>query len=284
MDAPAPDEKMMEAIAFFEQMLQSMPEDRTSLEFLSVAYEQTGQVDKYRDCLVRLAECLLHEKDYDSAQAIALRLGRFADYGPARVAVEHVSECLQQEKIKKTALSQQEGAFAPVGGAGQGPSFPDEGMEIHALSRAVSASEIELVWHWKEHNFLPKELCMDILHILTETQIPDRPILISALALLDEQHPEWTERVMEDMQRSSNIPPIPLELFEIQPAALSLLSPVFIHIKGVLPFALFGGEVLVAVLNPLNPALREEVVNRIRKPCHFFFVHPRIWQEAVEKI
>ena len=38
-----PQRNISEAIAFFEQMLQTLPGDRTSLEFLTVAYEQTGQ-------------------------------------------------------------------------------------------------------------------------------------------------------------------------------------------------------------------------------------------------
>jgi len=35
--------KLGEAVEFFEKMLETMPGDRTSLEFLSVAYEQMGQ-------------------------------------------------------------------------------------------------------------------------------------------------------------------------------------------------------------------------------------------------
>ena len=72
-----PDPKINEAIAFFEQMLQTMPGDRTSLEFLSVAYEQTGQGAKQRECLIKLADCLIREKDYDNAQVIAARLSAF---------------------------------------------------------------------------------------------------------------------------------------------------------------------------------------------------------------
>jgi hypothetical protein len=142
---------------------------------------------------------------------------------------------------------------------------------------------MELVWFWKERELLPKEVCMDILHILTENQVTDTPILISALALLDEQHPELTERLMEEMQRISEVPVIPLDLFELPRAALEALSPTFVHVRGALPFALLGGEVLVAVLNPMSQSLQEEVSTRIGKPCHFFLVHPRIWQEAAKK-
>ena len=282
-----PDEKMSEAIAFFEQMLQTMPEDRTSLEFLSVAYEQTGSTDKYRECLVRLADCLLHEKDYDNAQSIALRLSAFADYAGARAAVQRVTEGVQRQ-IFSEAKEPPAGRGAPTETQGAGASasgaYQDAGLEIHALSRAASAAEMELVWFWKEQNFLPKELCLDLLHILTESQVTDQPILISALALLDEQHPELTERVMVELQRVSELPPLPLELFDVQAAAAELLSPMFIHVRGVLPFALFGGELMVALLNPMNKALQDEVVARAGKPCHFFFVYPRVWQEAAKKV
>lgn len=112
----------------------------------------------------------------------------------------------------------------------------------------------------------------------------DVPVLISALALLDEQHPELTDRLMESMQRASEMPPIPLEFFEIQPDAMRLLSANFVHVKGVLPFAVLGGEALVAVLNPLNAALREETAARAGMPCHFYFVHPRVWQQVAQSI
>jgi len=280
-----PDPKINEAIAFFEKMLQTMPGDRTSLEFLSVAYEQT---EKRRDCLIRLADTLLHEKDYDNAQVIAGYLSAHTDYPPARAAVERVAEVVQNQILKSQFHREvQEGLGA---GAAAAPGQPapaaaqDLSLEVHALSRSASTAEMDLVWLWKDREFLAKEMCMDVLHVLTERPITDTPMLISALALLDEQHPELTDKVMEAMQRASEMPPIPLELFEVQPAAASVLAPVFVHIKGVLPFAVMGGEALVAVLNPLNPALQEETVTRAGMPCHFFFAHPRAWQQAAAKI
>ncbi|MDX9866467.1 MAG: hypothetical protein RBT78_00950 [Kiritimatiellia bacterium] len=284
------EQKMGEAIAFFEQMLQTMPDDRTSLEFLSVAYEQTGQTEKRRECLIRLADTLLREKDYDNAQVIAGYLSAFTDDPGARAAVERVAELVQGQILKSEFRREVDGLAGAVSGAateapgGGLPAFQETGVEVHALSRSASAAEMDLVWLWKENEFLPKEMCMDVLHVLTERPVTDTPVLISALALLDEQHPEVTERVMESMQRLSEVPPLPLELFEPQPEAVALLPQVFVHVKGVLPFALFGGEVLVAVLNPLNRDLQAEVSARIGKPCHFYLAHPQIWQHVFSKI
>ncbi|MBQ6009055.1 MAG: hypothetical protein IJL17_10960, partial [Kiritimatiellae bacterium] len=71
--------KLLEGIAYFEKMLKVMPGDRTTLEFLSVAYEQLGDLEKQRTALIQLAEALLREKDYDAAEAIGGRLGGFAE-------------------------------------------------------------------------------------------------------------------------------------------------------------------------------------------------------------
>ncbi|MEI7900661.1 MAG: hypothetical protein WCK89_10420 [bacterium] len=280
------DPKLNEAIGFFEQMLQTMPGDRMSLEFLAVAYEQTGQSEKRRDCLIRLVDCLLHEKDYDNAKIIAGHLRAFMDYPPACAAIERVAEQGSDQGFPGMLRRDDSG----LGGAAQsagvpaGAAFQDLAVEVHALSHSAAAAEMDLVWLWKEREFLPKEVCMKVLHILMERPATDFPVLISALALLDEQHPEWTEPLMEVMQRVSELPLIPIELFEVSPAAAQLLSPTVIHIKGVLPFAVLGSEVLVAVLNPLSKALQDEVTARIGRPCHFFFAHPKSWLKAVEKI
>ncbi len=280
------DPKIHEAIGFFEQMLQTMPGDRTSLEFLAVAYEQTGQSEKRRDCLVRLADCLLLEKDYDNAQVIAGYLSAFKEHAPARAAVERVAEQIQGQALQgeyRRAAQGLAGAATDAGGAAAA-EFRDLPVEVPALSHAAVAAEMDLVWFWKEREFLPKELCMDVLHILTERSATQTPSLISALALLDEQHPEWTDRLMEAMQRVSELPPIPIELFEVQPAAARLLTPAVVQVKGVLPFAVLGDEVLVAILNPLSQELRDEVTARIGRPCHFFIAHPKAWAKAAEKI
>ena len=76
------DSKLAQGIAYFEQMLLVMPDDRQALEFLCVAYEQIGDTDKRRTALVALAGVLLKEGDIDSAERIGERL---ADYNTADV-------------------------------------------------------------------------------------------------------------------------------------------------------------------------------------------------------
>ncbi len=277
------DHKMEEAVEFFEQMLVSMPGDRTSLEFLAVAYEQTGQSDKRRDCLISLAETLLREKDYDNAQIIAGHLSTFTDYPPAQATMSRVFEEVQGQILKRQFRRDVEGLGSGASIEVADGGVPDARLAVHALSRSASAAEMDLVWLWKERDYLPKEMCMDILHVLTEHPVTDTPMLISALALLDDHHPEMTDSLMESMQRDCEMPAIPIGLFETTPAASKILPSVFMQVKGVAPFALMAEEALVALMNPFNKLLHEEISALTGRTCHFFLAHPQALVPAVKK-
>ena len=87
------DSKLFEAIGFFEKMLQTMPDDRTSLEFLAVAYEQVGEQDKQIKTLIKLSETLLKEGDADHAAIIAKKLKSFVAV-PEALSAARVAEML----------------------------------------------------------------------------------------------------------------------------------------------------------------------------------------------
>ena len=276
------DPKMTEAIAFFEEMLRTMPKDRTALEFLAMAYEQTKQKDKRRDVLVRLVDVLLMDNDYQNAKAIAEHLRAFPDHMPAMLAIERVAALSELEHFADTlpvgVSPAQETAFTPAKPTKEWPA------DVHSISHAAASAEMDLVWFWHDNDYLPKNFCMDIMNALTERPVTDTPLLISALAILEEHHPEYTDLVMEKMQRFCNIPPIPIELFEPTPAAFQALPYLFCTVQGVLPFALMGNELLVALLNPMNEELQREIIDRSGRICHFFLGRPGNWQLLFSKI
>jgi len=275
------DPKMTEAIEFFENMLQTMPKDRTALEFLAVAYEQTAQLEKRRDILIRLVNVLLRENDYKNAKAIAEHLKAFSDYMPAAMAIERVVAMTELDESHDASPDEanpsQQAVFTAAKPTKEWPA------DVPSISHTASSAEMDMVWFWHDHDYLPKELCMDLMNALTDRPVTDTPLLISALAILDEQHPEYTEPVMEKMQKSCNVPVIPIELFEPTPAAFRTLPLLFCHVKGVMPFALMGNELLVALLNPMSEELKKEILDRAGRVCHFFFVHPRSWLPVFQK-
>lgn len=275
------DPKMTEAIAFFEDMLQTMPKDRTALEFLAVAYEQTKQKEKRRDILVRLVDVLLMESAFKNAKAIAEHLKAFPDHIPAMLAIERVAALAEleaeSEALQAAEGSGQETALKPAKPTKEWPTG------VHSISHAGASAEMDLVWFWHDNAFISKELCMDVMNALTDRPMTDAPLLISALALLDEAHPEYTDPVMENMQRLSNVPPIPMDVFEPTPAALKTLPRTFCQVRGVLPFGLMANELLVALLNPINEDLKKEILDRSGRTCHFFLAHPKSWQLVFDK-
>jgi tetratricopeptide (TPR) repeat protein len=280
------DAKLKEAISFFEQMLQTIPDDRTSLEFLAVAYKKSGEADKRLPVLLRLSEALLKDKDYDKASQIAEALSSYPDDPAARRAVTRIAEVVQSQLLKTQFHREiQEGiAGAPIPGIPVPAALGDSALDVQAFSRSAAATEMDLVWLWKERGWLAPEKCTEALRVLTERPVSDVPVLISALAWVFQTHPEDTDKLMASMQEASNLPFIPLERLECSREASALLPSAFVQIKGVMPFAVMAGEALVALLNPLSQPLQDEIRERAKCPCHFYFSHPKAWQELAQKV
>ncbi len=278
---PEIDPKLIEAIGFFEKMLQTMPDDRTGLEFLAVAYEQTGDVEKQISILIKLSEALLKEGDLEHAAMIAEKLKSFKGNVQAMSAARVAEMIIAKGKIGPSQRTGSDG----------NPLFFETEQDVSSTtiqldmqqagvqswSSEAAKAEIEIVWRWKDSGILPKEICMSLLHVFMDHPLTDIPILISALGLLEEQHPEYTATALEDMQKTSNFPPIPLELFEIPVEVLTTLPIEFMKVKGVIPFAEISGELLVGLMNSVNEGLHSEIEKLTGKVCHFYLIHPSAW-------
>ena len=76
MSEPTPkfDARLEEGVRYFEQMLQLMPDDRTTLEFLVVAYEQLNEPEKGKKTVIDLTRLLLKQGDFAAAEGLLPRL------------------------------------------------------------------------------------------------------------------------------------------------------------------------------------------------------------------
>jgi len=275
------DPKIIEAIEFFETMLESMPGDRTSLEFLVVAYEQIGALEKRRRCLIDLADALVKEQAFDDAKTIASHLKAFSDDSEAQAAVERVRQALASPERSLQPEPRYESLSFEEQGDGS-LNVPDPIIEVHSYSRAALSAEMDLVWMLKDNQILPQEICEELIRGLSEYPVTETPQLISTMVFLDEGHPEWTDKVMYELQKASNMPAIPLELFDCQKVALSGITSAYIKVRGAIPFAMMADEFLVGVMNPLDIALQGDLSARLGAKCHFFLVHPRTVQDVLE--
>lgn len=282
------DPKLIEAIGFFEKMLQTMPDDRTGLEFLAVAYEQTGDREKQVSILIKLSEVLLKEGNLEHASMIAQKLKSFKDSPQATVAARVAEMIIAKGNI----------GTSPRAGSDTNPLFfdskTDDGLQtaqldpqyagVQSWASDAAKAEIEIVWQWKDSGLLPKDVCMDILHVFMDHPLTDIPTLISALGQLEQDHSEYTSVAFEAMQKQSDFAPVPLELFEISSDAVNALPMEYMKIKGVIPFAGIADELLVGLMNPVNEGLRKEIEKMTGKVCHFYLVHPAAWLSVAKRL
>lgn len=276
------DPKITEAIEFFETILESMPGDRTSLEFLAVAYDQVGAMDKRRRCLVDLVDALLADRDFEKVKVITTHLMAFPDDKDARAAVTRAERALAQERFDASQRAQPHYDDSPLEAEGDGSlNIPDPVIEVHAYSRAALAAAMDLVWLFKDKEIVPKEICEELIHELSDFPVGDTPQLISAMAFLDNKYPECTEKVMCELQRLCNMPAIPLELFDYEGLVLSGITAAYVHVRGVVPFAKMADDYLVGVMNPLDTALQADITARMGATCHFFLSHPAACQQVL---
>ena len=110
---PAETDQVIEAVSFFEQILQTMPEDRVALEVLSQAYEQAGDAAKACDLLARLARVIERDGDVDAAKALRSRLAMYAGTGDADAALEQLAAFLSTRMTSAAAPGRRWGCSMP---------------------------------------------------------------------------------------------------------------------------------------------------------------------------
>ena len=259
------DARLAEGVAYFEQMLEIMPEDRTTLEFLVVAYDMLGEHEKGQKALVSLAKILLKENDLEALKGLLPRL-RESDYPPAKVLHLKVSTLtapapdLTPERPKelteseKTALAAQEAISA-------------EKALLALLKEAgiIQGSDLDA---FASHLILPS--------------VEGRVFLISALQILKNENPSLYEKSVEYLADHFNTPPIPLSAFEPTASYFKAYSKRIMRLRGVVPFAKIGNVMLVAMLNPADAALKAEIESA--GPCRLYLANPADVEAALEKV
>jgi hypothetical protein len=262
------------AIAAFEQIVETIPNDRVSLEALSHAYEQVGDLSRAREYLVRLAGVVIEENDRDAAEFLRERFLRFALTDPvAGDAAARLDAFLNvgQPQAKQFDLSTEQ-------------LTDDLKKDDEAENRnAHVASELSFAWTLFQAGELTQEDYAVVAQDLSVISTNPALVTVSVLHALHDRANRGLERIMAFAARDSGIPLIPLSLFEITETVLNFLPREFMLRYGVIPFELMGSDVLVVVLNPYNKTLRQKVQSLIERRCHFFITPPADFDNTIER-
>jgi len=281
-EAPAEDREnqVWSAIAVFEQIVQTIPDDRVSLEALSHAYEQVGDHTRAREYLIRLANVLVDESDREAVETVQERLKRFAGTDESAAETE-----LRIEQFLSTAGVAAPVPAAPAAAAVRTPQPADPQVAAEIQKRAAPvAAELSFAWNLFQAGELDQEEYAAVAQDLTELSAADKPVTVSVMHVLHDRGSRRIERIMLYASRTCGVAILPLSSFDPPRDAYTLLPLDFMVRQGVVVFELLGRDALVGILNPYNLELRRDVETLTGRRCHFYLAPPGEFDTLLETI
>lgn len=270
------------AIAAFEQIVETIPDDRVSLEALSHAYEQVGDLSRAREYLIRLADVIVEEKDREAAALLRERMNNHADDNKVRDAIQRLDTLLAAGKTARefeiSPEPDEKAAPRAVDGEAKRKNEETERRGAHV------AAELAFAWSLFEAKQLTQEEYAQIAQDLSEVSTSHTPVTISVLHALHDRTQRNLDIIIAYASRESGTPVIPLSLFDVQASNFQLLPQEFVIRYGAMVFDMMSKDALVVLLNPFNRNLREDVEKLCGKRCHFFLTTPADFDAIIEKM
>jgi hypothetical protein len=258
MAEPPPkfDARLKEGVKYLEEMLELMPDDRTTLEFLVVAYEQLKEPEKSKKSVISLTKLLLKQGDYAAAEGLLPRL-----------------EAIDTDEAKILALKVHR-LTAPL------PELKPEAPKVLTLAeqaaeetREALAAESSLIELLQSNGVIPDgDEASRLREQLDATAAGDGVFLISALSILEKENLELCEKCIAFLADRFSIPPVPIAPFERKADIVDRFPADILRIHGVVPFAKIGETALVALLNPVDERLRDNLSEIMT--CRFYLTMP----------
>ena len=91
-------------------------------------------------------------------------------------------------------------------------------------------------------------------------------------------------RLMNHLSSRSGVPAVVLSNFELSEDVAKALPIEMAAHDGALPFAFFGDDLLVGVLNPFNHLLADKVESCSGHRCHTYLVGPEDYDLALSRL
>ena len=254
MTEPAPkfDARLEEGVRYFEQMLELMPDDRITLEFLVVAYDQLNEHDKSEKTVVMLTNLLLKQGDFAAAEGLLPRL-----------------EAIESDEAKILALKVRRLAAPGPDLVPEAPKSLTPAELAEEETRAAVEGELALAELLKKNGLISGD---DERRVRDQIASTPPGFLVSALAILEKENLEQCEKCMAFLADRFSAPPVPVAAFDRKPDLVGRFPAELLRARGVVPFAQIGDVALVALLNPSDEKLRARLSEVMK--CRFFLALP----------
>ncbi|MBN2685406.1 MAG: hypothetical protein JXR40_09020 [Pontiellaceae bacterium] len=256
------DKKVQHSISMLKQILEVMPHDIEAMEALYKAYRNVGDDDNAFAYLKRLVDVSIEDRDTDAFGFVRKELKYFSDKKPDAVAFllerMEVHESLEVGELRE--------------------------VNVDASGDQDLSDEFALVWKLYEEGQLDQEEYLSVLHDLMEISGKDLDVPVSVLHVLHDRGFTQINRIMNYLSSRSGVPCISLSNFEISTDLAGILPYRFKAHEGALPFGQMGGDLLIAVLNPFNHRLEDEIETVSGQRCHTYLVEPADYDLALNRI
>lgn len=266
------EEDLWAAIAAFEQILEIMPNDRASLETLSHAYEQIGDMTRAVELMLRLGDVLIGESDGQAASEIVQKLRSVAGEDPRVLELSKHVEKLGEKKVSGSPAAERKDDDARP-------------RSSEALNRGFNmADELAFAWALLEANELSQEEYASVVQDLTEMSAGNVPATVSLLHVLEARQFKSLGRIMGAVAQKFKAPVVSLDCFEFTEEVAKMLPVPWMVQRGALVFDVLDKNVLAVVMNPQNQQIRTDVGLMTGRKVHFFTALPSEFDNAIKRI
>ncbi len=244
----------------FREILEIMPDDRGALQAAAQAAEQCGEDEEALEYRLRLVEVLTAEGDAASLGELAEQLRESSDSR----AQEWVASYDEQQR-----------------------SVPEASFDSDVADSAEAdlTAEMDLAWKLFDEGELSQEeytvLVAELTRISESARGAEPVALLHALEATNHRR---LDEIIAHLSLTYRMPYISLTGFTMRPELVPYMPLNFIICRGALVFDLLSAELLVAVLNPLNEQLRQDVEQQTGRACHFYLARASEFVAAYEQL
>jgi hypothetical protein len=274
---PKDENEVWEAIFAFEQILDVMPDDRSSLEALIHAYAHVGDQVKAQEYLVRYGHVLVNQGDHEAARELSEQLG------PLR-GDANVSALLDRLEMLLGAQSTDDMIIG--GGESVEDAAPAEPVEEALTWGDVFevSDELQLAWQLFDSGEMSQDDYATVVQDLSDMASASSEVTVSVFHVLDARTSKALGKLLGYVAQDAPAPLVSLECFEAPLATIDQIPRSFMLRHGVMLFDQLGEEGMLVMMNPYNTRLRDYVQNHLGMTCHVYTCEPQEFDGALSRL
>ena len=256
-------EQLLQTVQMFEVIAETEPNDVQSLEILKEAYlnldrdsDAVGVSKKIAQAYVRLGQLSSAILEYEGI------LRKFPNEVDCVAALKELEEKMAE--------------LASGGSAEDGQTAASAAAQTFADARRFKDSNEALVKFFQEYQLLNEKDAASVLSAIISaiSESPPNKPAPSLIALLEERGIASADKSLSLITEKTRLPFIPLALYDVDTAKVSLLEKDFTLRHLVLPFDQISKTFLVATVNPFDTQAKNYVESKIKGRVQWYLTSP----------